>query len=241
VLAHERIDLAGDLAAIEGIAPLPGQQPVGVAQIRIAEDLALFGSASVNGERLHECPGPSGQDARAPLPRACDELRNGEPALGIVNGGLEDAVHRQLAEPVVQLEPAVHRARNRNREQARRRDAVGPDLLQLGQQLVVRQPQRRSSACIQRVHPTRLLMPDQREQVPADAVSGRLHQSHRRVCRNRRIDGVAALPQDIQPHLRGQRLAGGHHAVGGNHLRPGHIVFVWTVNLCHKLSVHHCG
>ena len=55
--------------------------------------------------------------------------------------------------------------------------------------------------------------PDEREHVAADACHMRLgHAQHRRR-RDRCVDGVAALTQDLEPSLGGKRLARGDHAV----------------------------
>ena len=54
----------------------------------------------------------------------------------------------------------------------------------------------------------RLGVVDQREQVAADAVAGRLHQPDGGVGRDGRVDGVAAALEHLHAGARGQRLAG---------------------------------
>jgi len=51
--------------------------------------------------------------------------------------------------------------------------------------------------------------------MPFDPVAGRLHQAHRRVRGNRRVDGVAAPLEDLNTGACGQRLTGGHDAHRG--------------------------
>jgi hypothetical protein len=67
----------------------------------------------------------------------------------------------------------------------------------------------------------RLRIPDDGEQIAADAVSGGLHQAEGRIRRDRGVDRAAAGFQDVERDLGGQRVAGGGHALAGMDFRAG--------------------
>ena len=71
----------------------------------------------------------------------------------------------------------------------------------------------RAAAGVEAVELLRLRVPDDGEQVAADAAGHRLHEAHRGVGGDGRVDRVAALLQDVEPDLRRERVAGGDHAV----------------------------
>ena len=76
------------------------------------------------------------------------------------------------------------------------------------------------AAGVEAVELLRLRVPDDGEQVAADAARHRLHEAHRGVGGDGRVDGVAAVLQHVEPDLRGERVAGGDHAVVGDRLGP---------------------
>jgi hypothetical protein len=59
-----------------------------------------------------------------------------------------------------------------------------------------------------------------REQIAADAGVVLRRDVQHRAGRDRGIDGVAAPPQDLEPRLGGERIAGCDHAVPGEDLGP---------------------
>ena len=112
----------------------------------------------------------------------------------------------------MEFEPAIHRAGNADRQRP-----VGRDLLVA----VLHEPLagerlRSSAARVESVQALRFRIPDDREQVAADAVPGRLHESESSVRSNGGVHGVSALPHDLQRDLRRERLAGRGHGLRGN-------------------------
>ncbi len=73
----------------------------------------------------------------------------------------------------------------------------------------------RPARSIQAVEP--LAIPDERQRIAADAIRGWFDDGERDPRRQRRIHGIATLPEDSQPGLRGQRLACGDHATRREH------------------------
>ena len=113
----------------------------------------------------------------------------------------------------MQLIPTIHGAWNRDREHAARRDFIDPQLLQLGAHPVVAQPQRRTARRVKTEEFLFLRAPDNREQVAANPVAGRLHQSEGRIGRDGRIDGISPGLEHIETDLCSEGLAGGNHAI----------------------------
>jgi hypothetical protein len=62
-----------------------------------------------------------------------------------------------------------------------------------------------------------LAIPDERQCIAADAIGGWFDDGERDARSQRRIHGIATLPEDSQPSLRGQRLARGDHAMRREH------------------------
>ena len=76
-----------------------------------------------------------------------------------------------------------------------------------------RQCMGRAAAGIEAMKFFRLAVPNDGEQIAAHAVAGGFNQTHQGIGGNGGVHGGAALFQDVQRGLRGQRLAGGGHAV----------------------------
>src|SRR5690606_6253813 len=77
----------------------------------------------------------------------------------------------------------------------------------------------RPSAGIQAIDPAGPGLVDDGEEVAADAVVVRLHESHDGVRGNRGVHGVAPALQDLYAGTRRQRMARRHDAEPGGHLR----------------------
>ena len=58
-------------------------------------------------------------------------------------------------------------------------------------------------------------VPEDREEIAAEAVRRRLHQAEAGVRRDRGVDGAPSLAQDLHSRLRAERLGARHHAVLG--------------------------
>ena len=86
-------------------------------------------------------------------------------------------------------------------------------LRQLRFHLLVAQAERRAAAAVQAVELVLLRAVDDREEIAADAVRDRLHQSERGVGRDRGVDRAAAALQNVESDLRRERHAGADHAV----------------------------
>ena len=89
----------------------------------------------------------------------------------------------------------------------------------LGLEEVDRGGGRSAAAGIQAVELLGLGVPDDREQVATDPTRHRLDDPEHGVGRDRGIDGVAPLLQHADGGRGRQRLAGGGHAVAGDHGR----------------------
>ena len=186
---------------------------VGGGEVRVLEDLADARRASVRevgGRRVG--PLRQGEGRAGPLP--LDDLAHREAAAGVGDGRRQRVGELQRPEPLQQLVPAIDRARHRPRQGslARHPRVTLPDQ-RLAVDLV-----RRAAGRVQPVELLGLGVPEDGEQVAADAVHVRLDQPEDGVDRHRGVYRVAAGLEDVDAHLRRQRLAGRHHAVRGDDL-----------------------
>ena len=117
---------------------------------------------------------------------------------------------------VRQLLPAIHCARHGDRVYSLLRHAANSLLLQI----VDRQSFGRPPARIYPIQLVRLRVIHNREQVSADAVHHRLHHSHHRVCRNRRIHGIPATFENAHTCLRRQWRLRSDNPIPRNDHRP---------------------
>ena len=78
---------------------------------------------------------------------------------------------------------------------------------------------RRPAAGVEAVELLRLRIPDDGEQVAADALPRGLHEAQDGVGRDGGVDRGAAALEDVERHLARQRLAGRRHAVRGDDFR----------------------
>ncbi len=86
-------------------------------------------------------------------------------------------------------------------------------LRQFGFHRVVTQAERRTAAAVDPVKFVFFRAVNDREQIAADSVRDRLHQSERGVRRDRGVHCAAAAFQNFDPDLRRGRHAGANHSV----------------------------
>ena len=233
--AHEGVDLVDNLTAIKTVASLRRDELVGVGQRRVPENLTLgrrvpllrqgFGgqAAGIHAISLEERSGQmlAAQDRHVALPVEGDELAERKSLLGITDRGGEHLRQRQPAELRMKLGPAVDRARHADGQQAVGRDRGAVELCELGLHLLVAESERRAAGGVEAVEFFRLRIPDDGEQVAADAAAHRLHQAQRGVGRDGGVDRRAAGLENIEAGLRRERLAGADHAVLRDDFRAG--------------------
>ncbi len=206
----------GDLARVEGVPALLSDQTQALGQVRVAEDLALLRRLAV-GQEGHREPRLVAEDARGAIPRGGDHLRHGPALLGGADGRREHVLHRHAAELAVQREPAVDGARHGPGVGAVERDPAALGRLHL----VRRQRQRRAPRAVQAVELLRLLVPDDREEVAADAVGGGLEEAERGVDRDRGVHRAPTGLEDVHADLHCRRVRRGDHPVLAVDDRPG--------------------
>ena len=151
-------------------------------------------------------------------PTAGNPLGDRESILGVPNRGRQKFRERLGAELFAHRVPAGGHAGHRHRVDAALRHLL--DALR-GQE-VDGQAGRRPSARVEAVDGVRLGFVINDEEVAAQPVAGRLHQSDGGVGRNRRVDGVAAALENLHAGARRQRLARRDDAEGGGDDRAAH-------------------
>ena len=180
------------------------------AEGRVAEALAFLRRPTAGKEDLCEAGLVLEAGHRAGPVRG-DDGGDGEALLGVADGRGEDLGERELAVLRVELEPAVAgtrdapgvRAVERDRAVGERRDLFG------------RERQRRASGGVQADDLLLGRIPEDGEEVAAEAVRRRLHQAEAGVRRDRRVDGAPPLAQDLHSRLSAEGLGARHHAVLG--------------------------
>ncbi len=211
---HVGIDLPGDLALVEGVAALLGQELQRLRQAGVAEDLPAHRAAlAVHREGLQEAR-VLAQHRHAAVPVVGDELGDREALLGVLDGRRQHLRHGQPAELPVQLEPAVHAAGHAHGQGALGGDVLEAELLEV----VEGEGLRRAPAAVEAVELLRLRVPHDGEEVAPHAASRGLHEAQGRVRRDGGVHGGAALLEDVQGDLGDQGLARAGHAVLGRHL-----------------------
>jgi hypothetical protein len=91
--------------------------------------------------------------------------------------------------------------------------------------MLARQGRRRPTTRVEAVKAFGIRIPDDCEQIAADAATRRLHQTEDRVRGDRGVYRRAALLQNVDGGLRGQWLAGAGHSMLRNHFRAGREAF----------------
>ena len=133
----------------------------------------------------------------------------GKPSRAVRMAGARTVRQRQLAEARVELGPAIDAARDADRERADLGDAV--ELLPL--EFFEREGVRAAAAGVEAVEPLGFGVPDDGEEVAAEAAAGGFRHGEHGVGRDGGVDGVAARLERFDGGERGERLAGGGHAV----------------------------
>ncbi len=91
---------------------------------------------------------------------------------------------------------------------------------ELGFHLLVAQPKRRTSTAVDPVKLVFFRAVNDGEQIAADPVRDRFHQTERGVCGDRRVHRAAAPLQNIDADLRRRRHARANHSMSRQHFRP---------------------
>jgi hypothetical protein len=143
----------------------------------------------------------------------------GESLARVADRGREHVAHRQAAEPGVQLEPSVGGAGHADRQEAALRNRRAAELPELALQLLEAQAERRTARRVEPVELLRLAVPDDREQVAAEAAARGFHEPERRVRGDRGVDRAATGLQHVHGDLRRERMRGRSHAVSRDDLR----------------------
>src|SRR5205823_11318780 len=89
VLFAERHNLCGNLTAIEGVASLLGNQLITAGQVRVLEDLSLFGRATAGKIRLRRI-WPFAQRLGRALPAVGDDIADRKALAGVIDGRFEE-------------------------------------------------------------------------------------------------------------------------------------------------------
>ena len=184
-------------------------------QVRIAKYLAYF-RRSISGKisLRRRFIGP--QVIHFACPVRSRPFRNRESVLRRSNRRRQILGQFLSSKLIRQLLPAIHRARDGDRIYSLLRHAANSLLLQI----LDGQPLGRPSARIYPVQLVRLRVIHNCEQVSADAVHHRLHHSHHRVCRNRRIHGIPATFENAHTCLRRQWRLRSDNPIPRNDHRP---------------------
>ena len=217
---QKRPDDPRGFAPVKRLAPAGGHPFHRRGQTGIAEHLTLHRRPPAR--QIHHTETRLIRDIRRAIrPIVRDHFRHGKALARVTNCRREHILHGQLAELAVQLEPAIHAARHTHAQRAALGNLLDPPALDLVRlQHRERERARRTPAGVQPVQPARCRVPHDGEQVPAGAATHRLHDAEHRVRGNRRIHRRAALLEDVQRRLRGQRLARASHPMLRQHFGP---------------------
>ena len=217
VFAHERVERAGDFAAIEGIAATGGDCLERCGEGRIAKCLAVLAAHGRSGGKSSAKPGCSRQTLPLELqPRAMTSV-TGKPSRRVANRGRQDFVERQLAEAAVELGPAIDATGHAHRERTEARDVFQLAALEFFE----RETARAAAAGVEAVELFRFGVPDDGEQVAAEAAAHGFGDAEDGVGGDGGVDRVAAGLQDFDGGERRERLARGRHAVFADGGRAG--------------------
>ena len=212
-------DLLGDHALVENLRAFPRDRLVDPAQVRILEHVAGPGRVAI-GEIGRQGIRRFAQAFLGLGPPSGDDLGDRKALLGVLDGRTQNIREGQLAELLMQVVPARNAAGHRPGQRA-----VFGNLLQLVHlEVFARGLVGRAAAGVEAVQLLGLVVPDDGEQVAADAARHRFHEPQGGVGGDGGVHGRAPLTQNIEPDLRGQRLAGRDHAVPGHDDRTARLI-----------------
>ena len=227
VSLHEIVDLIRDLTCVKSVAAFLADQAQAFCERGIFEDVAFRRRAPFAVERIsfEKTARHVFVERHAPSPVISDQLRDRKTFLGVTDRRREIVAQFEFAEFLVQLRPRIHRSRHTDRQHAERRNCFAMQLGEFGLHLIVTQAKRRTSAAVQAVKLVLFRAVNDREQVAADPVRDRLHQTERRVCGDRSINRATATFQNVDPDLRRCRHTGANHSVPCKHFRSRREIF----------------
>ena len=189
-------------------------------EVGIREDLTLHRRVAVDQIRvlcvvhfLERSPRFSKPEVAGPV--IGDELGDRKTFTRVFDSRCKYLINRQFTEAVVQCKPAVDRTGHRHGQGSQRRNRIARAELRF--QVGETASQRRPTRSVVAIELLRLGVPDDGEEVAADAATHRLHQSERGVRGDGRVDGTAASFQDVDRDLRRERLRRCRHAVPREH------------------------
>ena len=211
VCSHELFDRARDFATVEGFASAVGNCFECGGKGWVTERFAVLRGVAAGEIDVGES-GKLAIDGGARIPPASDHFRNGKALAGMADRGLEDFFKWQLTEASVEFGPTIDTTRHRNGERTFRGDEFQIAALEFFR----RQAERTAAAGVEAVKFFRVGVPNDGEEIAARTAAHRLGDGEHRVRSDRGIDGVAARLQDFEGGHRGERLAGGGHAVAAD-------------------------
>ena len=211
------LDLIGDGAVIEGVAPALGDHPQGPAQIRVGEDFAHPGRRPAGGPDalavvvfLDRDPAAV-EGGHVAFQVVGDDLGHGRALFAQFGDRKQDLLPRQFPIPLVRAPPGVHRARHIHRHRAVAGqiavDGPGPRGLQT-------QAPRAGAGPVQPDHLLLLRVPQHAIGVAADAVGHRLQKAQGRIDGDGGVYGRSAASQGVDSDQAGGRM--------GRRRRPVH-------------------
>ena len=211
---NEFRDGARDLSAIERVGAFGRDLSERAREVGLAKELAVTGRAAVHEVRLRRRR-LARELLLGSLPVRRDDLGDRKPVLGVADGRLEKLCKALAPEARPELLPAVERSWNGYRV-----DTVARHLVASHAPEPFRGCQRAGAArCVEAVELLGLVVPDEGEEVAADAAHHGLDDVEHRGGGDGSVDGVSAFLQHAQTRGRGERLARGDDAVGREHRR----------------------
>ncbi len=227
VLAHEHVDLVRDLAAIKSVAAFLADQAQSFRERRIFENVAFGRRAAFAVERVsfEKRARQTFVNARTERPIVRDQLRDRKTFLGITNRRREIVTEFEFAKLFVQFSPCINSSGHADRQHPGRRNRLALQLRELGFHLLVAVSERRATTAVDAVEFIFFCAINDREEITADPVRDRLHQTKRRVCGDGGIDRAPAAFQDIESHLRRRRHARANHSVPRENFRARREIF----------------
>ena len=149
------------------------------------------------------------------FPVGGNDLGDGEPVFSVVDGGLQKLREASAAKARAQLLPAIERSRYGDCIDS----GAGHALV-----AILAHPFRGGEGAgapgpVQPIELLRLCMVDEREEIAANPAHHRLDDVQHCGGGDGGVNRIAAVLQNSEPRGRGERLAGSHHPVGGEHRR----------------------